>query len=301
MIRVAGRSTRGMHQSRNIVKAYILLNSSSQEYSLPKLESECSTSVGCTCSPLEYDPVCGRDNVMYFSPCYAGCRSSHQVDNIAVRFPLFMLGSIDANLSNLLKVYFIQVFADCNCVGESAKNLLNPSSSNFTVMATRDKCWSRCTSLGLFLGVSFVLIVFTFLISMPALSATLRCVPEVQRSFSLGIQWIVVRLIGMIPAPMVFGSLMDLSCIFWEDNCGIRGSCRSYDNKLMSRYFLIVVLVGKCVSVFAFSMAMCIYKPPPEIEDAHRKVSVSVISQQLEASNVSDDFVTSLSNSINNR
>lgn len=128
-----------------------------------------------------------------------------------------------------------------------------------------------------------------------------RCVPEVQRSFSLGIQWIVVRLIGMIPAPMVFGSLMDLSCIFWEDNCGIRGSCRSYDNKLMSRYFLIVVLVGKCVSVFAFSMAMCIYKPPPEIEDAHRKVSVSVISQQLEASNVSDDFVTSLSNSINNR
>ena len=27
----------------------------------------------CTCSEVPYDPVCGPDNLQYFSPCHAGC------------------------------------------------------------------------------------------------------------------------------------------------------------------------------------------------------------------------------------
>jgi hypothetical protein len=32
-----------------------------------------------------------------------------------------------------------------------------------------------------------------------------------ERSFALGIQWILVRVIGTIPAPVVFGWLFDVS------------------------------------------------------------------------------------------
>ena len=27
----------------------------------------------CNCNPQEYFPVCGTNDVTYFSPCYAGC------------------------------------------------------------------------------------------------------------------------------------------------------------------------------------------------------------------------------------
>jgi len=35
-----------------------------------------------------------------------------------------------------------------------------------------------------------------------------------ERSFALGIQWILVRIIGTIPAPVVFGWLFDVCFCF---------------------------------------------------------------------------------------
>lgn len=58
-----------------------------------------------------------------------------------------------------------------------------------------------------------------------------------QRSFALGIQWIKVRLLGTIPAPMIFGLLIDETCVLWQrDSCANEGgSCIAYDNLYMSR------------------------------------------------------------------
>ena len=36
------------------------------------LNSTCNQE--CPCSPERYDPVCGADNIVYFSACYAGCK-----------------------------------------------------------------------------------------------------------------------------------------------------------------------------------------------------------------------------------
>lgn len=63
-----------------------------------------------------------------------------------------------------------------------------------------------------------------------------RCVHSEQRSFALGIQWIVVRIFGTIPAPMIFGSLIDDSCILWQESCNEAGACLVYDNSSLSRY-----------------------------------------------------------------
>jgi hypothetical protein len=63
-----------------------------------------------------------------------------------------------------------------------------------------------------------------------------RCVQDDQRSFALGIQWIKVRLIGTIPAPMVFGALIDETCILWQESCNEEnGACLVYDNQYMGR------------------------------------------------------------------
>lgn len=72
-----------------------------------------------------------------------------------------------------------------------------------------------------------------------------RCVPDTQRSFGLGIQWIVVRTLGGIPGPIAFGSVIDISCLLWEEQCGEYGSCYLYHNSAMSQYSLIAGIIYK--------------------------------------------------------
>lgn len=85
-----------------------------------------------------------------------------------------------------------------------------------------------------------------------------RCVHTEQRSFALGIQWIIVRILGTIPgkltnilniiihntdfvhifslsAPMIFGTLIDDSCVLWQESCKETGACLVYDNSSLSR------------------------------------------------------------------
>jgi solute carrier organic anion transporter family, member 4A len=124
-------------------------------------------------------------------------------------------------------------------------------------------CESKCSYLGMFVVLCFFVMFFTFLATMPALSATLRCVDDKMRSFALGVQWIVVRIFGTIPAPILFGRLIDESCILWQESCGNdSGACLLYDNKVMSRHMLLLALVGKSCSVLFFFLAWYNYIPP---------------------------------------
>ncbi|XP_039969405.1 solute carrier organic anion transporter family member 4A1-like [Bactrocera tryoni] len=98
------------------------------------------------------------------------------------------------------------------------------------------------------------------------LGFVLMCVRDDQRSFALGIQWIKVRLFGTIPAPMIFGKLIDDSCILWQETCDEDGSgvgaCLVYDNYNMSKYMWLLALVGKTLSVIFFFGALWFYIPP---------------------------------------
>ncbi|NWW29802.1 SO4A1 protein, partial [Panurus biarmicus] len=186
----------------------------------------------CGCLQETYSPVCGTDDIMYYSPCHAGCKR------------------VSENLGNGKKVYH-----ECSCVDKA----LLPGSGN----AEAGKCTSSCAKKPLLLCFMFVVILFTFLSSIPALTATLRCVSDRQRSFALGIQWIVVRTLGGIPGPIAFGSMIDKSCLLWQDQCGEQGSCYIYQNSAMSRYTLVAGLVYKVLGTTFFIVACLLYKPPP--------------------------------------
>ncbi|XP_017041422.1 solute carrier organic anion transporter family member 4A1 [Drosophila ficusphila] len=213
---------------------------------LPALEAACNSN--CGCSRTNYDPICGIDGVMYFSPCLAGCVQEEHVDS--------------------LKRYH-----NCSCItGVGLVDEAVPSPD-----ATNLKCDSTCRTLPLFVALCFVLMVFTFLATMPALSATLRCVQDEQRSFALGLQWIKVRLLGTIPAPLIFGALIDESCILWQESCDndAGGACLVYDNFYISRYMWLLALICKLGSVIFFSCAWWFYVPPIKTSKSSGKEDVN--------------------------
>uniref|UniRef100_I3K284 Solute carrier organic anion transporter family member n=1 Tax=Oreochromis niloticus TaxID=8128 RepID=I3K284_ORENI len=186
-------------------------------------------------SPKLYNPVCGADGVMYYSPCHAGCTSINHTQLSTGK----------------------QVYSGCSCV-------VGNVSWGEEGFALAGKCGSSCHHMPAFLSLLFIIISFTFLCSIPALTATLRCVPDSQRSFGLGIQWIVVRTLGGIPGPIAFGSVIDLSCLMWQDKCGEQGSCYLYHNSAMSQYTLVAGILYKVLGTIFFLLASILYQPPPE-------------------------------------
>ncbi|XP_061528245.1 solute carrier organic anion transporter family member 4A1 isoform X5 [Phycodurus eques] len=192
---------------------------------------------GCGCVRELYNPVCAANNVMYYSPCHAGCTSINHTEDSTGK----------------------KVYSGCSCVLVAAN-----ASSDHNGLAVAGKCASTCHHMPAFLSFVFVIIFFTFLCSIPALTATLRCVPDSQRSFGLGIQWIVVRTFGGIPGPIAFGSMIDISCLLWQDQCGEQGSCYFYQNSAMSRYTLLSGVLYKFLGAIFFLLASILYQPPPQ-------------------------------------
>ncbi|XP_020864955.1 solute carrier organic anion transporter family member 4C1-like [Phascolarctos cinereus] len=202
---------------------------------LGNLTAPCN--VNCNCLGSFYFPVCGRDGVQYFSPCIAGCKNS--VPNSQPK-----------------------TYNNCSCIGRTKQMMSSAESLSFEAKA--GKCGTHCTNLPLFLGFFFVTIVFTFMAGTPVTVAILRCVNNQQRSLALGVQFVLVRLLGTIPGPIVFGFAIDNSCSLWDINeCGIRGACWLYDNARMA-FMLVGISVGcKALTILFNILAIFLYKPPP--------------------------------------
>ena len=56
-----------------------------------------------------------------------------------------------------------------------------------------------------------------------------RCVDEDLKALALGLLSAVAALLGFLPNPLIYGTLIDSSCLVWETSCGETGSCWIYD------------------------------------------------------------------------
>ena len=159
----------------------------------------------CSCDRFDYQPVCGN-GIQFYNPCYAGCRDINQ-----------------------------GVFTNCSCLPSPSLSSSTVSPSLIlppTLTATPGPCPASCPLLPIFLASLFLTMFVTFLANMPTLTATLRCVDPnaryclmkmlsiittiIIRSLALGIQWLVIRLLGTIPGPVAMGKLFDLACTRWS-------------------------------------------------------------------------------------
>ncbi|XP_072046314.1 solute carrier organic anion transporter family member 2A1-like [Amphiura filiformis] len=180
--------------------------------------SECYAD--CSCQDQDFFPVCGADGITYTSPCVAGCTSS----NISF--------GIDGQQA---------VYNDCSCVSEV-------ESSSFS--ATPGFCESEtCYNMVILCLALIVMAVFTTsLVVQPITYIVLRICDDDDRPVALGLLSVVQKIIGIIPAPIYFGAIINTTCQLWKTTCGERGNCLIYD---MDKYRL--YLFGLLTGLFALS------------------------------------------------
>lgn len=197
---------------------------------------------GCECLTTDVEPVCGNNGLTYFSPCHAGCTAFSSTSNYT------NCACVHSNISS--SIYM-------GAGGSQAQALnANEDFAEVTVVpvATAGPCATPCRTIYPFLILLFFMTFIVASTQMPLLMIVLRSVSEEERSFALGMQFVIFRLFGYIPAPILFGNLIDSTCLLWKSTCGEKGGrCLIYDiEKFRYKY------VGLCATVKIVALAIFI-------------------------------------------
>uniref|UniRef100_A0A8C7BSH6 Solute carrier organic anion transporter family member n=1 Tax=Neovison vison TaxID=452646 RepID=A0A8C7BSH6_NEOVI len=160
----------------------------------------------CECQTDSFTPVCGADGVTYLSACFAGCNST--------------------NLTG------------CAC-------LTTVPPENTTVVP--GKCPSPgCQEAFLtFLCVMCVCSMIGAMAQTPSVIILIRTVSPELKSYALGVLFLLLRLLGFIPPPLIFGAGIDSTCLFWSTFCGEQGACVLYDNVAYRYLYVSIAIVLK--------------------------------------------------------
>ncbi|GIY47767.1 solute carrier organic anion transporter family member 3A1 [Caerostris extrusa] len=157
----------------------------------PGVQAVQACNATCECRLGEFAPICASDGKTYLSPCVAGCTK------------------VQANGDDY-------TYMDCQCLGEG-------------VTAKNGFCTLQCDNL------KWYIVIFSFFVLIHSTSEvgsmllTLRCVDPKDKAMALGLISFAIGLFGNVPCPVIYGAVVDSTCLFWEDNCGEPGACRLYD------------------------------------------------------------------------
>ncbi|GLG98076.1 Solute carrier organic anion transporter family member [Gryllus bimaculatus] len=224
-----------------------------------RLDAPCNA--GCGCSPARFDPVCGVDGVVTYSPLHAAARARptlarpQGVRRVRVRDGTaagdVTRGRRRRRLPGHQRDVRLQVPLHVGLRGARLLHHALHLHGHHARALRHAQILYKSESLK---------------------CAVNRCVQDDQRSFALGIQWIKVRLLGTIPAPIVFGKLIDETCRLWQEPCPgfdpSEGACLVYNNDFMARYMLALAFIGKAASLLFFFLAWWFYIPPSSLREA---------------------------------
>ncbi|KAM4552940.1 solute carrier organic anion transporter family member 3A1 isoform 2-T2 [Fundulus diaphanus] len=187
-----------------------------------KPEAQCISH--CSCLTSSISPVCGSNGVTYLSACFAGCTRT----------------GASQTASNTL-----QNLTGCTCI----------SSESGPATAIPGKCpMAGCREVFLiFLCVICVCSLVGAMAQTPSVIVLIRTVSPELKSYALGVLFLLLRLLGFIPPPLIFGTGIDSTCLFWSSDCGDKGACLLYDNVRYRHLYVSLAIILKGVAFLLYS------------------------------------------------
>jgi len=203
----------------------------------------------CGCSESSFQPTCSMDGeTLFFSPCHAGCT---EVDKEIV-------------MKNGRKKT-VKIYSECSCVREASKDfnmtaaepwwkdpeIRSPISAPSTLSeppsgAVGGYCPFDCSrQFSIIIGLLSVMSLLGSTGRVGNQLVTLRAVDPEDKAASLIIMVSLLSLFVFLPSPVIFGAIMDNSCLVWGSHCGTPTNCLMYDTDAMRTtlcYFVAVCI-----------------------------------------------------------
>jgi organic anion transporter 5A len=174
----------------------------------------------CNCELVKYAPVCHEaTRTTFFSACHAGCRN---IVNDTTFGDCACISAISSSTNAARFLEGASLRLDDRLSVSGAFQLASD-------LVTAGPCKQNC-----FRPYMFFSIVSTF-INVLGCSGRIgnvllnyRCVETRDKSLAQGIALMLVSLFALIPGPIIFGAIMDSTCLVWDISCKNKGNCWFY-------------------------------------------------------------------------
>ncbi|XP_063220561.1 solute carrier organic anion transporter family member 74D-like [Bacillus rossius redtenbacheri] len=124
------------------------------------------------------------------------------------------------------------VLTNCSCApaacyggGGGGGGCLRPPAAAGTGESCRESCGGVLAG---FLLVGFCVQVLASSGRIGNLLVNFRCVKQKDKALALGLSMLTVSLLAFIPGPIIFGAIIDSTCLVWDTSCPGRGNCWLY-------------------------------------------------------------------------
>ncbi|KAK7865240.1 hypothetical protein R5R35_012366 [Gryllus longicercus] len=192
------------------------------------LTAPCNSACDCG-REMKYTPICVTESfTTFYSPCHAGCYLTEVINDK-------------------------RTFSNCSCalnnkVVDGA--CITDCSGNFTVFLIMQSILRFLQATG---KSGNMLLQF-------------RSVNEEDKSMSIAIMEILLCCLVYIPAPIVFGIILDSVCLVWGETCGHSGNCWFYDGHML-RYVINFTASGCLVLGLILDIGVWFYAKDLQVYD----------------------------------
>lgn len=158
----------------------------------------------CNCESIKYSPVCLMESQLtFYSACHAGCKQS------------------DYQMSKL-------TYHKCSCI---------PAVEELGATMKQGACGTNCQfSFLIFIGITCIMHGLGSSGKIGNILVNYRAVHTEDKSFAQGLGLLMISLFALIPGPIIFGAMLDSTCLIWDESCGRKGNCWFYDKDKMRIY-----------------------------------------------------------------
>jgi len=254
--------------------------------------------LGCECPTARMQPICSKDGVTnFYSPCQAGCQDMFKEEELDLT-----VNNTEAKVGGKKKK--TTVYKDCSCVSQASQER-NTSLSKYwiekdilvnfdhqppqTIIDQKHKEMADtpvdeatsgwCEVPGCKTSFTYWIIAMAILSILASTGrvgnvlVALRCVEVRDKSLSFAFQVVFMSLFAMLPSPIIFGSIIDNTCLLWQEECGETTNCLLYDTDAL-RQALMLTTAGIMVMGVVCDVAVVYYAKDLKIFDEDNKVKI---------------------------